>query len=112
MARGRVVEVGGRLGAPREGRVRLQRRAVGRGLERVRARGKLEVYAKVGQAYGFLTTNAYVVEKASGKAFFLAATVYANPNEVINDDLYAYDDVAFPALADVAEAVAREALGE
>lgn len=83
-----------------------------RGLERVRARGKLEVYAKVGQAYGFLTTNAYVVEKASGKAFFLAATVYANPNEVINDDLYAYDDVAFPALADVAEAVAREALGE
>lgn len=83
-----------------------------RGLERVRARGKLEVYAKVGQAYGFLTTNAYVVEKASGKAFFLVATVYANPNEVINDDLYAYDDVAFPALADVAEAVAREALGE
>ncbi|MBL0196459.1 MAG: serine hydrolase [Myxococcales bacterium] len=83
-----------------------------RGLERVRARGRLEVYAKVGQAYGFLTTNAYVVEKATGKAFFLAATVYANPDEVINDDLYAYDDVAFPALADVAEVVAREALGE
>ncbi|MBL9112227.1 MAG: hypothetical protein JNM74_23270, partial [Myxococcales bacterium] len=83
-----------------------------RGLERVRARGKFEVYAKVGQAYGFLTTNAYVVEKATGTAFFLVATVYANPNEVINDDLYAYDDVAFPALADVAEAVAREAWGE
>jgi hypothetical protein len=83
-----------------------------RGLERVRARGKFEVYAKVGQAYGFLTTNAYVVDKATGKAFFLVATVYANPNEIINDDLYAYDDVAFPALADVAEAVAREAWGE
>lgn len=80
-----------------------------RGLERVRSRDRLEIYVKVGQAYGFLTTNAYVVEKATGKSFFLAATVYANPNDVLNDDLYAYDPIAFPALADVAEAVATEA---
>ena len=81
-----------------------------RGLERVRSRDRLEIYVKVGQAYGFLTTNAYVVEKATGKSFFLAATIYANPNEVLNDDLYAYDQIAFPALADVAEAIATEAL--
>jgi hypothetical protein len=81
-----------------------------RGLERVRSRDRLEIHVKVGQAYGFLTTNAYVVEKATGKCFFLIATIYANPNEVLNDDLYAYDQIAFPALADVAEAIAGEAL--
>lgn len=81
-----------------------------RGLERVRSRDRLEIYVKVGQAYGFLTTNAYVVEKATGKSFFLTATIYANPNEVLNDDLYAYDQTAFPALADVAEAIASDVL--
>ena len=41
--------------------------------------------------------------------FFLLATIYANPNEVLNDDVYAYDIVAFPVLADVAEAFTRHA---
>lgn len=80
-----------------------------RGIERVRSRSLVEVYAKVGQAYGFVTVNAYVVEKATGKAFFLIATVYANPNEIMNDDKYAYDDIAFPALADVAEVITKHA---
>jgi len=82
-----------------------------RGLERVRGRDRFEIFTKVGQAYGFLTANAYVVEKATGRAFFLAATVYANKNEVLNDDVYEYDTVAFPVLADVAEVVARHAFG-
>lgn len=80
-----------------------------RGLERVRPRDKLEIYTKVGQAYGFLTANAYIVDKDTGRGFFLLATVYANPDEVLNDDLYAYDAVAFPVLADVAEVIARHA---
>ena len=78
-----------------------------RGLERVRPRAQLEIHSKVGQAYGFLIDNAYVVDKKTGRGFFLAAAVYANPDEVMNDDAYAYDSVAFPVLADVAEAVAR-----
>jgi len=81
-----------------------------RGLERVRPRGRFEIYSKVGQAYGFLVANAYVVDKDTKKAFFLIATIYANPNEVLNDDLYAYDTVAFPVLADVGEVFLRHAL--
>jgi hypothetical protein len=80
-----------------------------RGIERVRPRGKFKVYSKVGQAFGFLIANAYVVDVASNRAFFLAAAVFANPDEVMNDDLYAYDTIAFPALADVGEAFARYA---
>ena len=80
-----------------------------RGIERVRARGHFEIHSKVGQAFGFLIGNARIKDKDTGKVFFLTAVVYANPNEVLNDDLYAYDTVSFPALADVAEAFCRDA---
>ncbi len=80
-----------------------------RGIERVRARDHLEVYSKIGQAFGFVIGNVYIVDKDTGRAFFLTAAVYANPNETMNDDLYAYDTIAFPALADVGEAICKHA---
>jgi hypothetical protein len=79
-----------------------------RGIERVRSRGQFQIFQKVGQAYGFLIHNAYIVDKASGKSFFLTAAIYANADGVLNDDLYNYDTVAFPALADVGEAFTRD----
>jgi hypothetical protein len=82
-----------------------------RGIERVRARGKFEIYSKVGQAFGFLIGNAYIVDKDTRRSFFLIAAVYANPSEVENGDQYAYDATSFPALADVAEVFARHAFG-
>jgi hypothetical protein len=82
-----------------------------RGIERVKKRGHFEIYSKVGQAYGFLIANAYVVDKDTGRAFFLTASVYANPDETMNSDTYAYAAVSFPALADVAEVFCRHALG-
>lgn len=83
-----------------------------RGIERVLSRDKFDIYTKVGQAYGFLTANAYIVQKETGKGFFLLATIYANPDEILNDDHYAYDTIAFPVLADVAEAFTRHAFGK
>jgi hypothetical protein len=80
-----------------------------RGIERVRARGHFEIYSKVGQAFGFLVANAYVIDKDTGRSFFLVASVYANPDETMNDDTYAYDSISFPALADVGEAFCRQA---
>ena len=82
-----------------------------RGIERVRSRGKFQIFSKVGQAFGFLVANAYVVEKDTNKAFFLAATIFANPDGTMNDDKYAWDTIAFPVLADVGEAFARHAFG-
>jgi hypothetical protein len=80
-----------------------------RGIERVRARGQFLIHSKVGQAFGFLIANAYVVDKATGRAFFLIASVYANPDETMNGDTYAYDAVSFPVLADVGDAFCRHA---
>jgi len=80
-----------------------------RGIERVRPRGKFQIFSKVGQAFGFLIHNAYVVDKETNRAFFLIAAIYANPDDVLNDDSYAYDSISFPALADVGEVVTRHA---
>lgn len=77
------------------------------GLRRVVPADRLDVYDKTGQAYGFTTENAYVVDRATGRSFFLAATLYTNGDGVLNDDRYEYAEVAEPFLADLGEAVAR-----
>lgn len=81
------------------------------GLRRVIPADRLEVYDKTGQAYGFTTENAWIVDRATGRGFFLAATLYTNADGVLNDDRYEYVEVAEPFLADFGEAVARRLWG-
>jgi hypothetical protein len=59
------------------------------------------IYNKIGQAYGFTTDNAYIVDRERGIEFFLAATVYTNANQRFNDDAYEYDEVAIPFMRDL-----------
>jgi len=61
----------------------------------------VRVFNKIGQAYGFLIDNAYVVDAAHGVEFLLAAVVYVNADGVLNDDRYDYDKVGFPFLRDL-----------
>jgi len=75
------------------------------GLRRGFGGREFELYDKSGQAYGFTIENAYVVEKRSGRAFFLAVTIYANADGVLNDDVYDYGPLALPFYADLGEAV-------
>lgn len=81
------------------------------GVEQVVPREHLTLASKSGRAYGFLVGNAYALDARTGRAFFLAATLYTNPNGRMNDDLYDYPQVAFPAFADLGELIARFALG-
>lgn len=77
------------------------------GVRRVVPAEHLRIYDKSGQAYGFTTENAWIVDERSGRSFFLAATLYTNQDGVLNDDVYEYEEVALPFLADLGEAVAR-----
>jgi hypothetical protein len=80
------------------------------GLLRVVPSERLRVYSKAGWAYGFLVDNAYVVDEATGRSFFLAATLYANPDGVVGNDQYAYEELGRPFLEKLAEIVARRLL--
>ncbi len=77
------------------------------GLTRVVPKKQITIFNKTGQAYGFSTENAWVVNNKTGDGFFLAATIYTNADGVLNDDEYEYEEIARPFMADLGEAVAR-----
>jgi hypothetical protein len=65
----------------------------------------IRVFNKVGDAYGFLTDAAYIVDFDNGIEFILAATIYTNANQTFNDNDYEYDEIGFPFLRHLGEAV-------
>lgn len=65
---------------------------------------------KAGRAYGFHLDAAYVRDTTSGREFLLAAAMHTNSNGVMNDSNYDYEDVSFPFLVALGEAVARRLL--
>ncbi len=71
----------------------------------------LRIYNKVGRAYGFSVENAYVEDRRTGRGFFLSVVVYTNPDGVLNDDRYGYEELADPFMDAVGEVVTRAVLG-
>ncbi len=61
----------------------------------------IRIFNKVGDAYGFLTDAAYIVDLEHGIEFLLAATVYTNENQTFNDNNYEYDELGLPFLRDL-----------
>ena len=74
---------------------------------RIRPRERILTQGKAGRAYGFHIENAYYRDLKTGRAFFLAATIHANADGVMNDDKYEYDTVTRPFLANLGAVVAR-----
>ncbi len=65
----------------------------------------IRIFNKPGDAYGFLTDCAYIVDFENGLEFLLAATIFTNANETFNDDTYEYDEIALPFLRDLGLAI-------
>ena len=65
----------------------------------------IRIFNKVGDAYGFLTDAAYIVDFDNGIEFLLAATVYTNANETFNDNLYEYEEIGMPFLRELGMAI-------
>ncbi|MDB5235463.1 MAG: hypothetical protein JWR44_2456, partial [Hymenobacter sp.] len=65
----------------------------------------VRVFNKIGQAYGFLIDNAYVVDAEKGVAFMLSAVVYVNADGILNDDKYEYDTIGSPFMRDLGRRV-------
>jgi hypothetical protein len=56
----------------------------------------IRVFNKVGDAYGFLTDVAYVIDTDKKIEFMLSATILCNTDGVFNDDTYDYETIGFP----------------
>jgi len=59
----------------------------------------VRIFNKVGEAYGFLIDNAYIVDFENGVEFLLSAVIHVNKNGIYNDDKYEYEEIGFPFLA-------------
>jgi len=58
----------------------------------------IRIFNKVGQAYGYLLDNAYVVDFENRIEFFLTVVLQVNENQIYNDDTYEYETVGYPFL--------------
>ncbi len=61
----------------------------------------VKIYNKVGYAYGYLTDCAYIKDKKNNIEFLITATIHVNKDGVFNDDVYEYDEIGIPFLAEL-----------
>ncbi|SFR50018.1 Beta-lactamase enzyme family protein [Robiginitalea myxolifaciens] len=65
----------------------------------------VNIYNKVGFAYGTLTDVAYIQDLENEVEFMLSATLLVNENGIFNDNTYEFDTVGIPFLAALGRAV-------
>ncbi|WP_109300279.1 serine hydrolase [Aquimarina sp. AU474] len=61
----------------------------------------IDIYNKVGYAYGYLTDCAYIKDTKNNIEFVLSATIHVNKNGIYNDDNYEYKEIGIPFLAEL-----------
>jgi len=66
---------------------------------------RFRVFNKVGEAYGYLIDDAYIVDFEAGVEFLLTAVIHTNANGIFNDDTYETETVGLPFLAHLGRAV-------
>jgi hypothetical protein len=67
----------------------------------------IRMFNKVGDAYGYLIDNAYVVDFKNKIEFMLSAVIHTNADSVYNDGKYEYQSTGYPFMRDLGQAVYR-----
>jgi hypothetical protein len=75
------------------------------GSEKGELPSNIRIFNKVGDAYGFLTDIAYIVDFATGTEFFISCNIYCNSDGIFNDDKYDYETVGFPFMKQLGKAL-------
>lgn len=65
----------------------------------------VRIFNKVGWSYGFLTDVSYIMDKKNKVEFMLAATIYANKDDILNDNKYDYEAIGHPFLYQLGQAI-------
>lgn len=75
----------------------------GNGRERIP--DHIRIFNKVGDAYGYLIDNAYIVDFENGVEFMLSAVINTNTDGIYNDSKYDYDSLGYPFLKNLGQLV-------
>jgi hypothetical protein len=65
----------------------------------------IRIFNKVGDAYGYLLDNAYVVDFENNIEFMLSAVINTNVDGVYNDGKYEYHKIGFPFMRKLGKAI-------
>ena len=65
----------------------------------------IRIFNKEGDAYGFLTDVAYIVDFKNGVEFFLSVNIYCNSDGIFNDDKYDYEKTGLPFMKNLGRAI-------
>ncbi|MBD1397742.1 serine hydrolase [Pontibacter sp. JH31] len=65
----------------------------------------IRIFNKVGNAYGFLIDNAYIVDFDKNVEFLVTAVILANEDEIFNDGKYDYDTVGYPFMKNLGRTI-------
>ena len=65
----------------------------------------IRIFNKIGDAYGFLLDNAYIVDFDKNVEFMLTTVIYCNEDGIFNDDKYDYETVGFPFMAKLGQLI-------
>lgn len=65
----------------------------------------IRIFNKIGDAYGFLLDNAYIVDFSTGVEFMLTCVLLCNNDEIFNDDQYDYDTIGFPFMKNLGQLI-------
>ncbi len=61
----------------------------------------IRIFNKVGDAYGYMIDNAYIVDFENNIEFIVSAVILSNEDEIFNDGKYEYDSVGMPFFANL-----------
>jgi hypothetical protein len=65
----------------------------------------IRIFNKVGDAYGYLIDNAYIIDFSSGVEFMLSAVINTNTDRVYNDEKYDYEKLGFPFMKNLGNVI-------
>ncbi|MFY8036930.1 MAG: serine hydrolase [Cyclobacteriaceae bacterium] len=65
----------------------------------------IRIFNKVGDAYGYLIDNAYIVDFEHGVEFMISAVINTNTDGIYNDGKYEYKSIGYPFMKNLGEVV-------
>jgi hypothetical protein len=65
----------------------------------------IRIFNKVGDAYGYLLDNAYIIDTEHNIEFMLTAVINTNTDEIYNDGVYNYHTIGYPFMQHLGKAV-------
>lgn len=65
----------------------------------------IRIFNKVGDAYGYLIDNAYIIDFDNKVEFMLSAVIHVNADGIYNDGRYEYDEIGLPFMKNLGQLI-------